>query len=84
MTFGFKLPANPVGEGIMSIAMALHILPSSTGLAGNLNPKVVSICYFQMVGARNIESTHLLMAIDGNTLRDLHTKIALLVDILIS
>ena len=57
-------------------ATVMHILPSPTGLAGNLNPKVVSICYFQMVGARNIESTHLSTAIDGKALRDLYVKIA--------
>ena len=43
-TFGFKLPANPVGEGIMSNATVIHILPSPTGLAGNLNPKVALLC----------------------------------------
>ena len=53
------------------ITVAVDIIPSPTGLAGNLNPKVESLCSFQTVGARNIESPHLSTAIDGKALRDL-------------
>ena len=43
-TFGFKLPVNPVGEGKICITVVVDIIPSPTGLAGNLNPKVASPC----------------------------------------
>ena len=36
--------ANPVGEGKISTTVAVDIIPSPTRLAGNLNPKVSSLC----------------------------------------
>ena len=54
----------------------MDIIPSPTGFAGNLNPKAGSLSYFQMVGARNIESTHVSTAVHGKALRYLHAKIA--------
>ena len=59
----------------MSTATVIHMLPSPTGLEGNLNPKVASLCQFQTAGARNKESTHLSTAMDGKSLSDLHAKI---------
>ena len=50
MTFGFKLPANSVGEGIMSTATVTHMLLAKLVGEGKIYFNAMSCCWFPELG----------------------------------